>query len=481
MPDNESMTALSNPPSAPAAPWTCPFCPLLCDAFTVHAEPANSQLSLVGSACTRAGSALARFEASPSHASAQINGQSVSTDQAVAAAASLLARSHQPLFGGLGTDVAGARALYRLACETGAICDAAQGRALMHGLRSLQDRGAFTTTLAEVRTRADLIVCLTGSPTARHPEFYRRCGVGDALGEVMGDVAGDAVGDIDQDAPPTAARGPSALPPARHVVVFDTAPAGADTGVPAGLPGITTEALPLGGLHGDVFTTVSLLAALVAGRPVRNAPLHLVALAARLLAARYAVIVWEAAALPAHGALVVEAINNLVGTLNRSTRAASFPLGGGDGAATVNQVFSWLGGVPLRSRLGPAGLEHEPQRFDAERLLADAAVDALLWVASFGTELAAPLATLPRIVLGHPHLAPLAAQGESVFIPVSTPGIGSPGHLFRTDGVVLMPLRAAYPDSLPTVADVVGRLTVAVQSLRQQPGAAAVSNAELAL
>lgn len=477
MPDNPLMTAPSTPPGTTAAPWTCPFCPLLCDAFTAQAEAANSQLGLVGSDCTRARSALARFEASPSHASAQINGQSVSTDQAIAAAAAVLARSHQPLFGGLGTDVAGARALYRLACETGAICDAAQGRALMHGLRSLQDRGAFTTTLAEVRTRADLIVCLTGSPTARHPEFYRRCGVG----EVMGDVAGDVVGDIDQDAAPTAARGPSALPPARHVVVFDSAPAGAEMGLPTGLPGITTEALPLNGLHSDVFTTVSVLAALVAGRTVRNAPPNLVALAARLLAARYAVIVWEAAALPAHGALVVEAINNLVASLNRSTRAASFPLGGGDGAATVNQVFSWLGGVPLRSRLGPAGLEHEPQRFDAERLLADAAVDALLWVASFGTEPAVPLATLPRIVLGHPHLAPLAAQGESVFIPVSTPGIGSPGHLFRTDGVVLMPLRAAYPDSLPTVADVVGRLTVAVQSLRQQPGAAAVSNAELAL
>ena len=461
MPDNPSMTVPSTPPGTAAAPWTCPFCPLLCDAFTVQAEPGNSQLGLAGSACTRARSALARFAVAPSLASAQVNGQSVSTDQAIAAAAALLARSHQPLFGGLGTDVAGARALYRLACETGAMCDAAQGRALMHGLRSLQDRGAFTTTLAEVRTRADLIVCLTGSPTARHPEFYRRCG----LGEVLGDV--------DQDAAPTAARVPSALPLARHVVVFDSAPVGADGGVPAGLPGITTETLPVNGLHGDVFTTVSVLAALVAGRVVRKAPPHLVALAARLLAARYAVIVWEAAALPAHGALVVEAINNLVGTLNRSTRAASFPLGGGDGAATVNQVFSWLGGVPLRSRLGPAGMEHEPQRFDAERLLADGAVDALLWVASFGTEPAAPLATLPRIVLGHPHLAPLAAQGESVFIPVSTPGIGSPGHLFRTDGVVLMPLRAAYPDSLPTVSDVVGRLTVAVQALRQQQGVAA--------
>lgn len=46
-------------------------------------------------------------------------------------------------------------------------------------------------------------------------------------------------------------------------------------------------------------------------------------------------------------------------------------------------------------------------------------------------------------------------SGSVVYIAVSTPGIGSPGHLFRTDGVVLMPLSAARPDTLPTVAQVI--------------------------
>jgi formylmethanofuran dehydrogenase subunit B len=441
--DNHSMPAPLPTSTTAAAPWTCPFCPLLCDGFVPQAEPATQKLVLSGSDCSRARAALARFGASASTTSAQVNGQPVSIDRAIAAAAAVLAASRQPLFGGLGTDVAGARALYRLACETGAICDAAHGRALMHGLRALQDRGAFTTTFAEVRSRADLIVCLTGSPTERQPEFYRRCGVGEAT--------------------------PQGAPLARHLVVLGSAPVDAERALPKGLPGITTEAVSW---HGDLFTTVSVLAALVAGRAVRNAPAGLAALAARLLAARYAVIVWEAAALPAQGALVVEGINTVVGTLNRSTRAASFPLGGGDGAATVNQVFSWLGGLPLRSRLGPSGLEHEPLLFDTARLLADGAVDALLWVASFGTEPAMPPAKLPRVVLGHPDAAP-ASDGETVFIPVSTPGIGSAGHLFRTDGVVLMPLSAVYADSLPTVADVVLRLTTAVQALRSPPGVAA--------
>jgi formylmethanofuran dehydrogenase subunit B len=143
------------------------------------------------------------------------------------------------------------------------------------------------------------------------------------------------------------------------------------------------------------------------------------------------------------------------------------PLGGSDGASTVNAVFTWLSGLPLRTRAAPSGLEHEPLRFDATRLLADRAVDALLWIASFGTEPAPPIVDLPRIVLGHPSFAAAVQGSATVFIPVATPGIGSAGHLFRTDGSVLMPLRALRDDGLPTVAEVLRRLTQAL------PGAAA--------
>ena len=156
-------------------PWTCPFCPLLCDTFGVTLG--TSALTLVGSDCARARSALAQFDTATSPPRPQLNGQACDLEVAIDAAAERLATSRQPLFGGLGTDVAGARALYTLAVETGAICDPAQGASLMHGLRALQDRGGFTTTLAEVRTRADLIVCVGALPSQNYPEFFNRCGV----------------------------------------------------------------------------------------------------------------------------------------------------------------------------------------------------------------------------------------------------------------------------------------------------------------
>ncbi|MBT2326000.1 formylmethanofuran dehydrogenase [Variovorax paradoxus] len=408
------MNEVDATPQAGNAPWTCPFCPLLCDSFGVDIGPPGAPLALTGSDCPRARGALAHFSGEPVAARPQVDGREGDIDSALAAAASLLARSRQPLFGGLGTDVAGARALYALACDTGAICDPAEGRSLMRSLRALQDRGGFSTTLAEVRTRADLIVCMTEMPDAHYPEFFRRCGVGER-----------------ED--------------------------------------LQVEDLPV---HGDLFDTVALLAALVAGRigtHESRVPAELVALSLRLREARYAVLVYEPGRLPAQGALIIEGIQRIVATLNRSTRAASLSLGGGDGAATVNQVFAWLSGLPLRSRAGPSGLEHEPLCFDAERLLADGAVDMLLWVSSFGPEPAPPPAELPRIVLGHPGMrvpAAIASNAGSVFIPVSTPGIGAAGHLFRTDGSVLMPLRALYDDGLPSVGEVLLRLRQALHASR---------------
>lgn len=414
--------------------WTCPFCPLLCDDLSVQLGPPDDALELVGGDCPRARAALQGFGSRPAGPGCTVNGKVSGLDEAIVTAARLLARSRQPLFAGLGTDVAGARALYRLACDTGAICDAADGAALMRIQRVLQDHGGFSTTFAEVRTRADLVVFIGRAQMQSAPRLWQRCGLGD---DVVPDRRAVLLGASDDEAAALRAAAP-----------------------------INVDAVPL---HGDLFDTVALLGALVAGRSAREAPEALSNLARELRAARYATFIGAAAELPEHGALIVEGLHRLVGELNRSTRAAVLWVGGGDGAGTVNQAFTWLSGLPLRSRAGPQGIEHEPLCFDTTRLMADGAVDAMLWVSSFDADALPPATTLPRILLGPPAVAPKAGQGgeaDVVFIPVSTPGIGSGGHLFRTDGSVVLPLFAARPDALPGVAEVVARLGAALVSAR---------------
>ncbi len=421
MASTTTSSAPSQTPSAAATPaaWTCPFCPLLCDGFSVEQQP-GQPLRLRGSDCPRAQAGLATFTAGASSARARVDGREASLDEAVAVAARLLAASRQPLAGGLATDVAGARALYRLACASGAICDAASGEALTQGLRVLQDRGGFTVTLAEMRSRADLVVMIGGDPIPRFPLFFER-----------------------------------ALPPAgaaRQARVVSLAAAAASD-VPAGAGAVATG--------DDLFDTLGLLCALLAGPQLQaSAPAPLRELAEQLQAAHYAVLVFEPARLGPQAALLIETIQRIVGTLNQKTRAAAMALGGVDGAATVQQVFGWLSGLPLRSRVGPRGLEHEPLAFGSAHLLAGGAVDALLWVASFGALPPPPeTAALARVLIGHPALA---AEPAQVFIPVATPGIGADGHLFRTDGLITVPLWAQYADGLPTVAAVLDRISDAL-------------------
>ena len=215
---------------------------------------------------------------------------------------------------------------------------------------------------------------------------------------------------------------------------------------------------------GDPFADVRQLAALAAGQRVPQADEALAAFAQRLLGARYAVLVWEPGLLPAQGALFAEMLQRLVGALNRRTRAASLALGGSDGAATVNQVFTWLSGLPLRTRAGATGLEHDPLRHDAARLLADGAVDGVLWIASFDAARLPPALAggLPHVVLGPPalgeRLRAAAPPGPLVFLPVATPGLNAPGHLFRGDGIVLVPLEAVRDEPLHGVDAIVARL-----------------------
>jgi formylmethanofuran dehydrogenase subunit B len=423
-----------NQASAPAAGWVCPFCALACDHLAVRFGKDDEPLALRGGDCPRAQRGLQTFASRSAAVAPTIDGRNATLDDAVASAAQRLAASRQPLFAGLGTDVAGARVLYPLACACGAICDVAGGDALMQTLRALQDRGQFTTTLAEVRTRADLIVFIGSVPTDVAPLLAQRCGIGETC------VA------------------------ARHVVVLHPRAGDADVLAAWAGNGVTVESIAP---DGDLFSTLAALNVALArppDTPSRMGSPALGAVAERLRAARYAVIIGAPSHLPAHGGLIVEAVHRLIGRLNVSTRAAALWLDGGNGAATTNQVFTWLSGLPLRSRAGPRGQEHEPLLFGATRLLDGAAVDLLLWVSSFDAAALPPPNTLPLVALGHPAHAAACARRDAVFIPVATPGIGADGHVFRTDGTVLMPLRAVRPDALPSVADVAQRLLRALQS-----------------
>lgn len=403
----------------PPLPWTCPFCPLLCDDRDAAAP-----------GCPRAEAALAALTlpTPATEPTARLHGQPVPREQALRVAAEWLHAARQPLLAGWGADVAAARALYPLACRVGAVSDVCGGEPLAQALRAQQDRGGYTTTLAELRSRADLIVCVGSWPAERAPRLFER---------VL----------AHREAPPAI------------VVLGDDITAPRSITVDGRSSDI--EWLPPGQ---DLPATAALLH-LALTRPQRCADERLRALAERLRSARYAVLVWEPGQLGAQAALVIERLQGLIGRLNLSGRAAGFPLGGSGGAATAQAVHTWLSGLPLRTQVGPRGLEHDALRLASERLLADRAVDLLLWVGTFPDQ-RPPDGDRPRILLGPPALAhALGHESATVFLPVGTPGVDHAGHLVRCDSVVMLPLRPARPSALPSVAETVNALLAGLQQL----------------
>jgi formylmethanofuran dehydrogenase subunit B len=200
---------------------------------------------------------------------------------------------------------------------------------------------------------------------------------------------------------------------------------------------------------------------------VADAPPPLRALAQRLRAARYAVLVWEPAALPAQGELLIELLQRLIGTLNQHTRAAGFALGGDNGIASVQQAHLWLSGLPLATHHGPHGAEHNSVGLDGARLAAEGAVDAVLWLDAFGQQAVPPellAGALPLVLLATPQrLAALPARAaQTIAIAVGTPAVDHGGHLFRAEFSVVQPLRALRTGPLPSAASVLQQLADAL-------------------
>ncbi|AMV47480.1 hypothetical protein [Paraburkholderia caribensis] len=433
--------------------WTCPFCPLLCDDIEAHLSRAQT-LAAPHTQCARLADALARHDAGDNVCSPGIDGAPVSLDIALDAAAAVLAQARRPLFGGYATDIAGARALYALAAGCGAVLDSLHGDALSAATLALQDRGAFFTTLSEVRSRADLLVVFSCEPATRHPRFYERIASGTSM---QRDIRFVCCATDPAASQATDTRSTSLLADAspHDVLAFWSALA----------EGRRAESLD------DSAGVASALASLLA----------------RIAQARYTAFVIEPAALPhPHAALLIEALHRIVKAINRTSRAGVLTLGGADGVLSVNQTVAWLSGFPLRTRVskpdrppGTPPLDHDPYRYRTERLLAAREADALLWTASFDPH--PPPSTLdantPLIVLGTPALGsaldPHTRGAKTIFIPVATPGIDSDGHLFRVDTSVVVPLSAARHVALPTVASIATHLADALAARAAQTGSPA--------
>ena len=407
---------------------TCPACGLLCDDVLI--ENNQQKIKVLANGCAKA---IRFFEQPLNDTSAQINDKSVTLQQAIAHAAKLLQASQQPLFAGLSTDVQGFRAIYNLAQKTNGSLQHTNAKSTARNMKVLQSTGWQTTTLTEVKNRADVIVCI-GTDIVRHnPRFFERFVDCDGLFISAKQREIIFIGEnIDIKAAISPKATPASLLACRAI----------------NLPEIT---LVLRALVADKTLT----ATEVAGVKVSD----LQTVADKLKQAKYAVLAWVAKDLDfPHAELTIQNITETVAILNNKTRAAGLPLGGSDGDTTANNANTWLSGLALNDET----VEH----------------DLVVWVTSFNMDKLPPESDKPLIVIGNANFVGAACSSEAtllndegksrlqaaptkkpnVFIPIATPSLDCSGTLFRVDSSVILPLKKIRDNNLLTLSEVVSKI-----------------------
>lgn len=393
---------------------TCPACGLLCDDVTVSWQTPESKPDVTVQSGKPCGKTVAFFSRSLNAVTPMIAGKSAPLAQAIAHAAQLVKKAKMPLVAGLSTDLAGFRGAYQFAQHTNADMVHMNVHSSLRNTKVLQSTGWHTTTLTEVKNRADMIVCVGTDVVHHNPRFFERA------------VWTEEAMFTDTNA--------------RNIVYLggddlNTAPGVSPTGKqPTVLPCATK----------DLPEVTAALRALLQGKTLKVEAIAgvqvsaLTQLVEQLKQAKYAVLIWVAKDLDfPHAELTIQNITESVVILNQQSRAMGLALGGSDGDTTVNYAHTWLDGLTLGE-----------QDINAH--------DLVVWVNSFSPDKPVPDTNHLVIALGHPDTK--FATPPQVFIPVATPGLDAVGTLFRVDSSVVLPLKKVRESGLPTLAEVLLQL-----------------------
>ena len=366
---------------------------------------------------------------------ASIDGAPASLDGAAAAAARLLARSHQPLIAGLGADIDGARAAIALAQRVGGVIEHKHSAAVLRDLDCLRETGIMLTTPGEARVRADVVLLVGDGLMEAWPALNER---------LLRPLA--RLGGVDV---------------ARRIVWL--APH-ADARI-SGFDG-DIEIVAVG-VGATLAVNLASLRARVKGRPVAQTQLPLSALdtlASLVKGARFGVAVWTAGSL---GALEIEMLHGLVRDLNDTTRFSTLPLPAPDNGAGVLAACGWTTGFPMRTGFAAGAPIHDPWRFDAERLLASGETDCVLWISSFGATPPAWGSAVNLIALCEPTTQ--FVRAPNVRIAVGRPGVDHDAVMHSSDVGTLFATTATARSGALSVAQALERIGACLENANASP------------
>lgn len=424
----------------------CTACGCVCDDLNVHVNAGRIE-SVDCRKCPLATEWFDRLVASQDEdiPVAKVDGVATSLDAALARAADILKSSRAPLIYGLSrSSTPGQRAAVALADRIGAIVDTTAS--VCHGpsIMAIQNVGESTSTLGEVKQRADLVIFWGADPVRTHPRHLER-----------------------YSGLPRSQFLPRGRDDRTLVVVDSERTASAE---------VADEFIQVDAKRD--FELITALRCCVRDRiRLKNnrssAPVNhrygptVERLADMMLSCRYGVVFFGLGiAQQPIGHLTVEALLRLVAELNAATRFTARRLRIPGDVSGADAVLCWQTGFPFAVSLQRTTPRYNPGEFTITELLRSRDVDACLIVGSeslrdIPADAKAVLETLPTIVLDHAH-QPTSCRHDVRFT-TSVYGLHVHGTAYRMDEVPLA-LPSVLPSVFPSDHEVLSELAVRFQT-----------------
>lgn len=368
----------------------------------------------------------------------RVHGTETPFQQAIDESARILKAARSPLIFGLSrSSTDGQRAAVALADRLGAIVDTTASEGHAPSILAMQECGESTCTLGEIRNRADLVIYWGADPVITHPRHMERYSI-----------------------EPTGLMIPKGRED-RTLVVVDHAPSATSAQADKYIkvkPDRDFDALWVlrGLLKGIEPKPDDDLGASIDG---------LKELAERMKTCRCGVIFFGYGLVRNPlGHRSVEALLRLVIELNQFTRFHARRLRVVGDVSGADSVLCWQTGYPFSVNLSRGFPRYNPGEYSARDVLENGEADALVLVGSSHINQFPPAAQehiskIPTIVLdGVNAELPLS---PTIQFTTATYGIHRSGTAYRMDEVPIR-LRSVLPSNLPTDADVLRAIQVAV-------------------
>jgi formylmethanofuran dehydrogenase subunit B len=421
----------------------CPFCGCLCDDLEVTIE--DGEIASVKNACAVSRSKFMNHGENRIETTT-VDGKAVDYEEAVEAAAKILATARRPLVYGLSsTECVAIGKAVELAEIVGGVID--NTSSVCHGptILALQQVGESKTTLGEVKNRADLIVFWGSNPTEAHLRHIIRYSV---MPKGMYTPEGRK---------------------SRYVVAVDVRE--------TRMTRVADEFLKVE--PGKDFELLLALRAAVRGAEVQadqvaGVPKEKIkALAGRMKAAKMGIIFFGLGLTQSDGRhMNIDAAVGLVAELNHHTKFLLTPMRGHYNVAGANTVTTWQTGYPYAVDFARGYPRYNPGEYTSVDLLAKGEADAALIIASdpgatFPADAARRLAQIPVVTLDQ-KVTPTTMLSK-VVIPVATAGLEAEGTAYRMDGVPLRLKKVVEPhNGVRSDAEVLEMIIERVRALKEE-------------